>query len=237
MPFPERIEIRGSESFFVSDDGDLGVLREVYDDRSYHLPLRPGCWFLDIGANKGIVSIYAARQGAHVIAYEPNPEAFKILLRNASLNGVFIDARCRGVWSSDAEMLLYPNVWNSGGTSLFKQACNEWTQTPIKVPLVAFDSILDDHDWDAVKIDIEGAEYEVLTKSNRLDCIKYLIVECHYWPDWPDYEKFDEMLQRLRGLFDVERFTWSEAQKKLLRFNEGDVPLSPGGLICATRRK
>lgn len=40
----------------------------------------------DIGANVGLYTLYAAAKGAHVVAFEPNPFTYAVLVRNLHLN-------------------------------------------------------------------------------------------------------------------------------------------------------
>lgn len=40
----------------------------------------------DIGANVGLYTLYAASRGAHVVAFEPNPFTYAVLVRNLHLN-------------------------------------------------------------------------------------------------------------------------------------------------------
>ncbi|MFT8345450.1 MAG: FkbM family methyltransferase [Gluconobacter oxydans] len=54
-----------------------------------HLP--KGGTFVDVGANMGFFSLYAAQREAHVIAIEPNPVLFERLATNMRLNGMRAD--------------------------------------------------------------------------------------------------------------------------------------------------
>ena len=45
---------------------------------------RRGWRVLDIGANVGVFSVLSATRGAHVVAFEPDPETFAFLERNAA---------------------------------------------------------------------------------------------------------------------------------------------------------
>lgn len=54
-----------------------------------HLP--KGGTFVDVGANMGFFSLYAAQREARVIAIEPNPVLFERLTTNLRLNGMQAD--------------------------------------------------------------------------------------------------------------------------------------------------
>ena len=49
--------------------------------------LRPGDMFVDVGANIGTYTVWAAELGAEVIALEPSADAFARLAENLALNG------------------------------------------------------------------------------------------------------------------------------------------------------
>ena len=49
----------------------------------------PGSWVADIGCGSGVLAVAAARAGAgRVLAVDPDPEARRVTVSNASLNGV-----------------------------------------------------------------------------------------------------------------------------------------------------
>jgi 2-polyprenyl-3-methyl-5-hydroxy-6-metoxy-1,4-benzoquinol methylase len=54
--------------------------------------LRDGGLFVDVGANLGTYSIWAAELGAQVIALEPAPDTFGLLMENIELNGYQVNA-------------------------------------------------------------------------------------------------------------------------------------------------
>jgi FkbM family methyltransferase len=61
-------------------------MRGEYDFPGY-VP-RPGWRVVDIGANVGIYDMLAASRGARVVGYEPDPDAFRRLVRNTAKWGV-----------------------------------------------------------------------------------------------------------------------------------------------------
>lgn len=61
-------------------------LKPVFDE------VRPGSVVVDVGANLGWFTVYAAKRGCHVFAFEPCPEVFELLRLNVDRNGVGIHA-------------------------------------------------------------------------------------------------------------------------------------------------
>lgn len=112
---------------------------------------------IDVGANVGNHAIYFASQcGARVHAFEPNEEALLHLRANIARNGfenmIEVHEMALGSESGTAQIASRP-AGNLGGVKL------ETGPGPITV------GRLDDHLFDRVdlvKIDVEGAELEVL---------------------------------------------------------------------------
>lgn len=53
--------------------------------------VRDGCFFFDVGAASGLISILAALNGARVVAVEPSPIWHPVLERNFASNGVDVE--------------------------------------------------------------------------------------------------------------------------------------------------
>jgi len=81
----------------------------------------PGDIVLDVGANIGLFTLFAAKQGAQVYAYEPVPPTFKVLQYNIHLHRLDSVAHPRNIGISDrAEerlMFHYPAC----------SVCDSWT--------------------------------------------------------------------------------------------------------------
>ena len=120
--------------------------------------LRDGGLFVDVGANVGTYTIWAAELGAEVIALEPAADTFGLLVENVALNGYQVravqaaaGARCgtaRFTTGLDAGNRLDP-----GG--------------PVETRLVTIDSLIGDRRVTGMKVDVEGFEIEVLRGCAR----------------------------------------------------------------------
>lgn len=64
------------------------LIKEIWQEQFYtkKYQIREGDTIVDIGANIGVFSLWAAKQGAKVFAIEPNPEAFYYLKKNIEEN-------------------------------------------------------------------------------------------------------------------------------------------------------
>lgn len=128
--------------------------------------LRPGDFFVDVGANAGIYSMTAAAivgASGHVLAIEPNPAVLDRLLFNARINGFerIVAADQSGVSDVAGQFDLVLDESNLGGSSLVAARSDK----SISVPCFTLQDIVERHGFpriDAMKMDIEGAEDRAL---------------------------------------------------------------------------
>lgn len=111
--------------------------------------------FVDVGANIGYYSIMAAKKGNHVIAIEANPKTFDCLVDTIHLNGLGekIEAVRGAAWSSYMMLKI-----GSPGYSDVSQIGTEGEE----IQGIPLDLVLAGETPRLVKIDVEGAEPEVL---------------------------------------------------------------------------
>jgi Met-10+ like-protein len=85
MPFDTytwntKVRLRGARYVVGVRTSEIYVVDEVYGERMYdRLPAyvpRAGWTVVDVGANVGVFTVHAARKGAIVYAFEPNPACF-----------------------------------------------------------------------------------------------------------------------------------------------------------------
>jgi FkbM family methyltransferase len=180
------IWIRDTGRVFVSHWCDLLVLGEIYNPpREYDLPGLPVQvrTIVDLGANVGFSARFLCERypDARIIAFEPDPEIFKLTQRNVR-EYPQVSLRNVGVAGKRGSLELYRFAGGSWGTSSFVTR-QEVTET-FTAEAVTLDSIIEEiGDIDLLKIDIEGAEYEVLEACTKLDRVRCIIGEVHAIPD------------------------------------------------------
>jgi FkbM family methyltransferase len=131
---------------------------------------------IDAGAHIGLFSLKCANLGADVIAIEPERDNLKLLARNIAQNGFnFIRPN---------KITIVPHaLWYREGLMPFYRSRNKGNGTlrsfgyakPRLVQTVALDGFLP---CDILKIDVEGAEFEILENSN-LSKVGEIICEFH----------------------------------------------------------
>jgi FkbM family methyltransferase len=170
------------------------VFYEIWSKRDYDIPgfkLSAGMTVIDIGANQGFYSLYAASHGANVYAYEPCADNFEVLKWNVAKNN--LEERVKtfneAVAGKKGEVKLFIGLDTSGDimsrTASIRNS-NRGGKDAIShsVRATTLDSILDDlriEKCDLLKMDCEGAEYEILqnTSQRSFDKIARISMEAH----------------------------------------------------------
>ncbi len=169
---PSRFLVRVLRSRFRDHRTELSELRRH---------IRSGDIVCDIGANKGSFLFWLARWSApgRAIAFEPQPdlaEGLARLCRRFSLDNVVVEPRA--VYSSSSRKTLFVPEGHQPGASLLEPAEKS---KAIEVQTICLDDYLpEDGRVSAMKIDVEGAELDVLLGAQRTlrRCRPLIVVEC-----------------------------------------------------------
>lgn len=146
-----------------------GRLPEREEHRLIEPHLGEGKVFVDVGANIGSYSVFAARHGAEVLSIEANPQTADKLSFNVRANDLpNVKIINSAVGPREDTMPLWLEPSNCGFATFVKDLttgewAGDWSQTFVKVmPLT---TIADDenlHRIDVLKVDVEGFEDRVL---------------------------------------------------------------------------
>lgn len=177
----------------------LFILKEIWDDKVYDMPnfhIKPGMDIVDIGANQGFFTVYAAHLGAFVYAFEPYTKNYDILKWNVSKNNLKEKVKLfrKAVSGKSGEVNLFIPIKNKYETavvstsfSFVTETKNLWFKRGYESELVnsvSLDEIFKNHvdgKCDLLKIDCEGEEYNILKAASlsTLNQIKRIVVETH----------------------------------------------------------
>jgi FkbM family methyltransferase len=168
---------------------------------------------IDFGAYIGFTALHAASRGVQVYAFEPNPAAHDLLVRNVAANPALAPQMHLfryGIGPFDDEATLYVKACADSGASLHRtiergSLVNGVPAATIRLRDAA--EVLREVGVDRrtlLKIDIEGAEYEVLPAiAPLLAAAKpWLHVSFHPFNLVHDDPYRTELL-RLRGMLDA----------------------------------
>ena len=147
--------------------------------------IRPGCRFLDIGANVGYFSMlaHAAAPGVHVDAVEPVPLNLELLRFNLWINQV--DATVWPLALTTGERFVAMSVAenNFGDSRAHVLDIGDVTTENCVVPAARGDDLFAGRSFDVVKIDVQGFEIDVLRGLARtIERSPGIVIVSEYWP-------------------------------------------------------
>lgn len=120
--------------------------------------------YLDIGAWIGPTVLYGARKARHVWCFEPDPEAYRALAWNIALNDILNVSAFAAAISEDvgiARMASFGGEQGDSMTSLLNAGGANGSDV-LTIGWAHFAGSVDLANVSLVKIDIEGAEFDVL---------------------------------------------------------------------------
>ncbi|GAB7140419.1 hypothetical protein RsTz2092_03670 [Deferribacterales bacterium RsTz2092] len=147
-----------------------------------------GDCIIDIGGNIGTVSMYLAKKHPNIkiYAYEPTKRNYENFLKNIKLNNIpdgIITLFNKAVTKDSRDVHISTMLQNSGGSNIFTPKSTSDTSGG-DVPSTTLDKIFEENNINKcalLKIDCEGAEYEILynTKEQHLRKCACILGELH----------------------------------------------------------
>lgn len=177
--------------------------------------------FMDIGAANGAMTLLSASFGSHVFSYEPDPMMFRVLSRNVKLNP---DLNQRILLSDTALAAKHGEIDFSRGSNsrvlsdiVFSEA-HKYSDKKVKVNALSdeIEKIHGNKTKLVIKMDIEGAEWGILSDESTLDCLHKhnakMLLAVHpgfYRPHkklFPGFNRLSLEIWRLRNYFEARNF-------------------------------
>ena len=187
--FPKYTKIENFEIAYFNKKELKLLEKEIFFNEIYEIELDNNTpEIIDAGAYLGLASIYFKKQypNAKILAFEPNPNILPLLQENIAINnlkGIRIENYALGKKDSLRDFYIDSSGNNSFSTSGFIK--NTWNGKQKTIPIEVRVTKLSEYinkDIDLLKMDIEGAEREVLEElrdSGKLNFIKNIIFEFH----------------------------------------------------------
>jgi FkbM family methyltransferase len=161
----------------ISNHEKKYIVSEVIEEDCYFpkigrhdFNLRPNDTVIDVGANVGIFTVYAATLASKgkIYAFEPVKSNFNHLTKNIALNklkNVIIERV--GISDSKRETTIFLERSNTGGHSLYKEKYEniETIRGTETINLITLQEVFDRYkikNCNFLKIDCEGSEFDVI---------------------------------------------------------------------------
>jgi FkbM family methyltransferase len=184
--------------------------------------LKPGDLAVDCGANMGVVTERLAATGADVVAFEPDPFAFKILEQSfANTPHVTLINAAVGVGFGTVRLMRADNFGDNPEGASVKSTILDGgrridAENAVEVPLIDFPSWVADQvkvrgEVAFIKMDIEGAELDILEKMDAeqlFQNVRCLVAETHE-------RKFKDLRDRYKALRDKVSQTYAPGKVNL----------------------
>jgi FkbM family methyltransferase len=171
-PSNRPLDVRGHQMVLAAPGRypPVAMAMGEYEEQTTSLferTLKPGMVMMDVGAHVGYFSLLAARQvgsEGKVFSFEPDPINHELLVQNIELNqynNIFPVNAAMG--DNVGSLTLFQTALDSGRHSTYRHGLPE--SGSVEVDVSTLDAFLDARDWpgiDLVKVDVEGAEMDVL---------------------------------------------------------------------------
>ena len=185
---------------------------------------------LDIGANNGLFSLLMVNNGCKkVYAFEPNQDSL-VNLKHLFKNTDTVTAIEKAVYINDNDIEFYvdPNNTTIGSVSEQHLLVNGSNVQKITVPAVSLKTFIQQHNLNRislVKMDIEGAEYEIIEhiEDEVFDKIDSFLIEYHDNTDG----RITGMIDTLkRKGYDIEQIRNQNSKtNELMTYTYQDSPI------------
>jgi FkbM family methyltransferase len=175
----DRLKVAGREVTLNFPAGEKSILEyelgQIFFDDCYRLAtLNPKpATILDVGANVGMFSLVARHHFPHAVihCYEPNPDLHGYL--RGHVGPLQVEIFEQAVGSQTAKVAM-----GGDGQSLYRHTVASPDGT---LPMTAFDTAVERIGGrvDFLKLDCEGAEWEIIEKAQSFDAVAVLAMEFH----------------------------------------------------------
>jgi FkbM family methyltransferase len=210
--------------------------REIFVDLQYYFKAaRTDPFIIDGGSNIGMSVLFfkALYPHARVLAFEPARPAHELLLRNIEQNGLGGVAVHRAALGRETGEVQFFEDPDDPATFRMSTRPGRIEGTASSVPQYRLSELLT-ADIDLLKLDVEGAEDDVLTdlvESGAVSRVDQLVVEYHHHLD-PERDFLGAFLEGLRG----QGFRYQVSAQERVKNRAGLTPTFQDVLVHAYRR-
>lgn len=206
---------------------DEVLRRNVYERKKMEFHLNQAPVWLDLGANIGTFSLKATTSGCRVVAYEPEPENFNILVENT--RGLSVTpVKAAIVASSDKS--TQPLYLCKGDYNKYRHTLTKIRgRLTIDVDVHIFKDVLDQFRPNGVKMDIEGAEIDILDSMTTWPThVTHLVFEYSF--------DRDRSITRFKKIIDQLKENFTHVHHPKMDWNREKYDFYPPAVIVYAKR-
>lgn len=179
---PGRLKIDGIPFIFADLHSFFHQAIQIFTSDIYGFkPDKDNPVILDCGAHIGLASIYFATKypNSSIHAFEADPVIARMLTENINSFGLgMVNVHPQAVWIDEEGVCFNKSGDDSGFIS------DEEPRNLEKVSSIRLKQIIENQHVDLLKLDIEGAEYDVIKDCDEaLANVKNIIIEVHKFRD------------------------------------------------------
>jgi len=198
--------------YYRDETNDIKPIKEIFND-TYTLAkfIKKGDIVLDLGAHIGSFTRYANLKGANTLSFEPNPDNFKILEKNAGLADRDIDTTCLEkcvTTEKSGEITFYFNEKKTEDRYRFTKIASPGRTGQMTFDNLDVQELLDMQEenqtsFDFIKMDIEGSEFQIIDED-RIPACDNIMIEYHLTKD-KNMENFRRRFEIIKKKF---KYAW-----------------------------
>ncbi len=208
-PVVDQLKVGGLSFIYRPGTTDRWVIEDTLKPSTYfkRFPMNREDVVLDLGMHIGVFAVYCCRVAGLVIGVEPDLENYRLaclnLEENRCANNHLYRAAVVGDERTEAPFWLNRKRGKDGHSLIEKQG-----RERVMVPCVNVSDLISQHKPTKVKVDIEGAEVEVL-RGLDLSGVEHIVIEYHriFLGDRGDNRFYDEIQDGLSKQFDWVKAT------------------------------
>lgn len=211
-------EFQGHKFKFYKTLTAPSLINEIFSDNykilQSGIQFSPGDIIIDAGANEGMFSIMLLKlfPGTRIIAIEPVHSTYAALCANLSLNSidpytqVIPKQVALGIENTGPTTLNVSKDYSGGSSSFCTFVPSD--QYQVTAPTSSLDYIFEFFQVEnckLLKMDTEGAEYDILYNFHQFSKVEYMVMEVHH------NQKLEYQGRRMDGLVN-----WVNNQTQLI---------------------
>lgn len=198
---PITREIEDTHATFIAEEPADERYHELDSERivlsDLLSELRPDDVFFDIGANIGLYSVFAANTipDGEVFSFEPSPDTYEKLLKNIGLNDNQVTAKQLAVSDKDDTVEFAVDTHDAHSRKSTLHTTSTATEYAVQnVSSRKLETVVSDVDArpTVLKVDVEGAEFQVLSSLCDYSSVRIVYCEIHHFAfDAFDFSRSD----------------------------------------------